>query len=162
MAVNRDVAGQCSAPVCLAGARSNGASGPATRGECRLAKKAKEAAKGGVEEKDLKRIVKEAVRQKNSAKEYASSAGGYIRNQIDKHGLEKTAFGWVCKLEGMEAQRKHEIVRCFLDYAAKAGVFDQMDMFDDTATTIEAIKKTLGKSKGPRPADEAIEELTQH
>jgi len=124
-----------------------------------MAKKATKISQGGIDSKDLRRVIKESVRQKSLASEQASSAGGYIRGQIEKYNIEKISFGWVTRLESMEPQRKHEVVRSFLEYALKGGVFDQMDLFDDTSDTLKGIADVLGSSKGPRPQDEQLDAL---
>lgn len=127
-----------------------------------MARQVKEdAGKKSIDRRDLERVIKEATRQKQLAGEYASQAGQYIKNQIEHHGLERTALGMLLRLKNMETERQQGVMRAFLDYALKGGLFDQTELFDDTVRSLQAIIDHIQSDdrRNASTPDEAINEL---
>ena len=81
---------------------------------------------------DLQRVLRESTRQRTKAKEAASAAGGFIKNQIELYDLEKVAFKWVSKLQELDSIRRNEVFREFLRYVHMSDMLDQADAFDET------------------------------
>jgi hypothetical protein len=127
-----------------------------------MARQVKEdAGKKSVAKADLERVIREATRQKQLAGEYASAAGQFIKNQIEHHGLERTALTMLLRMKAMETERQQGVMRAFLDYCLKAGLFDQTELFDDTVRTLQSIIDHIQSNdrRNANTPDEAIEEL---
>jgi hypothetical protein len=119
-----------------------------------------ETQKKSVAKQDLMRVIKEAVRLKQTASEYSGQHGAYIKNQIENYGLDRTALAMTMRLKNLETARQQAVIRCLLDYAHKAGLFDQTDLFDDTVKTLEAILETIkGAPRPTTPSDPTINAL---
>jgi uncharacterized protein (UPF0335 family) len=119
-----------------------------------------EAQKKTVAKQDLNRVIKEAVRLKQTASEYVGQHGAYVKNQIENYGLDRTALSMTMRLKNLETARQQTVMRCLLDYAHKAGLFDQTDLFDDTVRTLEIILETIkGAPRQPSPTDPTINAL---
>ena len=114
-----------------------------------------------VAKEDIQRVIREATQQKQRASEYQSSVGGFIKGQIERFELDRTAFNWTLRLNNMEPTRKQAVLREFLDYSLKAGHFDQVDMFDDMGGTLEEILALIRANdrRNSPTTDEAVEEL---
>ena len=127
-----------------------------------MAKQAKEEAaqaSKSISKTELQKFMREAVARKQEASEAASEAGSYIKNQIERHGLDRTAITIAMKLKGMEIARQQAVVRALLDYLYNSGVFDQVDLFDDTVKIMEAIVASI-KGNPRRPdIDEAVSSM---
>lgn len=124
-----------------------------------MAKKAKEVIeKKPVTAEDLQFFVKEAVKQTQSAADYASSAGGYIKNQIDRLGLNGKAAKMAVKLSNMEEGKRQTFLRDVLHYCFLLGHFDQLDMFDDTGKILTEILDRIETTDNTRTteADPAV------
>jgi hypothetical protein len=81
---------------------------------------------------DLQRVLRESSKARTKAKEAASSAGGYIKDQIETFELDRVAFGWASKLHGLDDMRRNEIFREFLRYVHLGELLAQADAFDET------------------------------
>jgi hypothetical protein len=116
-----------------------------------------ETKKKSVAKEDLNRVIKEAVRLKQTASEYVGQHGAYVKNQIDNYGLDRTALSMTMRLKNLETARQQTVIRCLLDYAHKAGLFDQIDLFDDTLVTLKAIVATIeGTPRPPQQPDPVV------
>lgn len=117
-------------------------------------------AKKTVRAEDLKRVIKEAVRLKQTAAEYTGQHGAYIKNSVENYGLDRMALTMTMRFKGLETARQQAVMRAFLDYAHKAGLFDQTDLFDDTVKTLEAILEAIkGAPRPTTPSDPTINAL---
>lgn len=124
-----------------------------------MARKAKELIESAkaLSSDDLRGFVKEAVRAKQNASELASSAGGYIKNQIERLGLNAKAAKQAVKLHQMEGAHRITHIRDLLNYSYLLGHFDQIDMFDDTGKILTLIlEKIEGSEKKTREPDPAV------
>jgi hypothetical protein len=102
----------------------------------------------GISAEDLKRVIGEAIQQKQSASEYAGMHGKVVANAVETYGIDKTAFTLSRRLSEMEEGRRAVVVRSCLDYWYKLGMFDQIDAFDDVTDTLRAILAELEAGKG--------------
>lgn len=93
----------------------------------------------GISADDLKRVIGEAVRQKQLASEYSGLHGKVVSNAVEQYGIEKNAFTLTRRMYEMEEGRRMAIVRSTIDYWHKIGFFDQVDAFDDVIDLMRRI-----------------------
>lgn len=123
-----------------------------------MARKAKESTEAPkLSPEDFQKFVKEAVRQKQSISEYVSSAGGHIKNQIERLGLNPKAAKQAVKLHAMEEAQRQAFWRDALTYSFYLGHFDPIDMFDDFGKVLTQILERIeGSEKQQRMPDPAV------
>ena len=111
---------------------------------------------------DLKRVIAEAVRQKQLAAEYNSNAATVTRGAVDQYGLEKTAFTFARRLSELEDGKRDGIVVALLDYCEKLGFLDgglfPEEMIDRLKATIERNHNAARpkRSKADKAVDDAL------
>lgn len=111
--------------------------------------KADAAAPKGIAEKDLKRVVKDIIRHKQNASENAGLAGKATSQAVEQYSLDPKALGIVVGLvKKNDLAKAMGTLRSIVDYADKAGLFDQIDAFDDVHEIFERISK---RGKNVRP-----------
>jgi len=88
----------------------------------------------GITKADLERVIAEAIRQKQTASEYAGLHAKVVANAVEQYGIEKTAFTFSRRLREMEEGRQATVIRSCIDYWHKLGFFDQTDAFSDTTS----------------------------
>lgn len=125
-----------------------------------MAKKLKDApAAAGVAKKDLKSVIADINRLKDSASEASGLAGKRTQQACEQYGLEKTALTFTARLERMEPAKRGGIVRSLHEYFHKAGFYDQIDAFDDVVDTLKSIIADIegdGGDDKPRERDDTI------
>ena len=106
-----------------------------------MAKKMNKAAEASkkIDADELKRIVTEIHRQKNSASEYAGRAGQVAKTAIDRHGLNRKAFSTIVSISKLDEPKRQDFLRSLLEYAHKMDMFASVDAFDDLKDTMAAI-----------------------
>ena len=70
-------------------------------------------AKKTVRAEDLKRVIKEAVRLKQTAAEYTGQHGAYIKNSVENYGLDRMALTMTMRFKGLETARQQAVMRAF-------------------------------------------------
>ena len=126
-----------------------------------MAKKIKEApSRDGIASKDLRGVIADINRLKDSASEASGLAGKRTQQACEQYGLEKTALTFVSRLDRMEPAKRQGILREVIHYAYKAGHFAEIDAFDDLIDRLEAIVKEArdGEEKPSKP-DETMSGL---
>ena len=93
----------------------------------------------GVNANDLKRVIAEAVRQKQAAAEYNSNAATVTRGAVEQYGLDKTAFTFTRRLSELEDAKRDAIVLASLDYWEKMGFLDGGLFPEDMIARLKAI-----------------------
>lgn len=102
----------------------------------------------GITKADLERVIAEAIRQKQTASEYAGLHGKVVANAVEQYGIEKTAFTFSRRLREMEEGRQATVIRSCIDYWHKLGFFDQTDAFSDVAELLRTVLADLEAGKG--------------
>lgn len=128
-----------------------------------MAKDVRDAAEAtGVEAADLKRVIAEAVRQKQLASEYAGNAATVTRGAVEQYGLEKTAFTFARRLSEMEDAKRDAVVVALIDYCEKLGFLDGGLFPDELIARLQAIIDRAHnavpspRSAADKAADDAI------
>ena len=96
-------------------------------------------ASAGVPKTKLKKAMSSIQADKAKASEYNGSAGKTQQQFMKEHGLDRTAFNLVLKLNKQEPQNQQATLRGVIEYAHKSGMFDDVDAFDDIVTRMEEI-----------------------
>lgn len=95
----------------------------------------------------FKKILGEAERARENAAEYGSMHGATIKNLVEQHSLEKTAFGFARRIARSETVKAQAIAGATIKYLHLAGVFDQLDAFSDLTATLRGIVDELESRK---------------
>jgi hypothetical protein len=103
----------------------------------------------------FREVVAEIVEAKAKASEQAGTVGKLTSQAVETYGLEKNGFTFVRKLMGMEAAKGQSALRAALDYADKAGMFDQKDAFNDCLSLMAEIVRRHHNGGEPAPAQES-------
>lgn len=106
-----------------------------------MADKAK--ASAGVPKSKLKSTISSIQADKAKASEYNGAAGKTQKQFMKEHGLDRTAFNLVVKLDKQEPQQQQTTLRGIIEYAHKMGMFDEVDAFDDMATRMAEISAEI-------------------
>ena len=93
----------------------------------------------GVPASKLKSTISSIQADKSKASEYNGSAGKTQQQFMKEHGLDRTAFNLVLKLDKAEPQNRQETLRGIIEYAHKMGMFDDVDAFDDIVARMKEI-----------------------
>lgn len=96
-------------------------------------------ASAGVPKAKLKSAISSIQADKSKASEYNGSAGKTQQQFMKEHGLDRTAFNLVLKLDKAEPQNQQATLRGVIEYAHKMGMFDEIDAFDDIVTRMKEI-----------------------
>lgn len=96
-------------------------------------------ASAGVPKAKLKSTISSIQADKAKASEYNGSAGKTQQQFMKEHGLDRTAFNLVLKLDKAEPQNQQATLRGVIEYAHKMGMFDEIDAFDDIVTRMKEI-----------------------
>lgn len=128
-----------------------------------MAKKVKDdAVEKAINRPTMKRLLADITKRKKAASEETSSLGGFMKNQLELHNLNRTAFNWTLKLNGMEAQQRAEVFRCFMEYVHKGDLLAQMELFDDTYKIMEEMRADKKENPPPKPkGDSTVVELAR-
>lgn len=117
-----------------------------------MAQQAKEQTRQPISEDKLRAILKDIQGKKDKASEAAGHVGKATAQACDQFGLDKNALTAVRRMYGMEEAKRGSFLFGLIDYAFKAGFFDQLDMLDDTTGTLKAIIARIegdGSAKPP-------------
>lgn len=93
----------------------------------------------GVNPVDLKRAIAEVSRLKANASEASGQVGAMTNSFVERHGLEKTAFTFVRRLNDMEEGKRASVLRSLIEYSHKMGMFAQVDAFDPFTDVLKKI-----------------------
>jgi polyhydroxyalkanoate synthesis regulator phasin len=125
-----------------------------------MAKQAKEGVRRGeLKAEDFQRVMREATRQSLRASEVQAEVGAYIKNQIERYGIHKKAFGTMRQISRLEVASQQEFIRELLRYLLMMDAFKQVDAFDDIRTILQEALETLGSNSARAEADETINAL---
>ena len=123
-------------------------------------RKAAPVAASEISKEDLKRVVGEVQRHKNSASEYAGYAGQAAKTAIERHSLDRKAFSFVAGLSKMDAAKRQTTLRSVLEYAHKLDMFADVDAFDNILDRMDEITAEVrDRGEKGRPADPVISTL---
>lgn len=124
-----------------------------------MADKAKPSA--GVPKSKLKSTISSIQADKATASEYNGSAGKTQQQFMKEHGLDRTAFNLVLKLDKQEPQKQQATLRGIIEYAHKIGMFDDVDAFDDMATRMAEISaEIIDRRHNQKGADKVVDMTT--
>ena len=126
-----------------------------------MARTPKAAADAAVKTKSLtasgfKKVLADAERARENAAEYGSMHGATVKNLIEQHSLEKTAFGFARRVARSETIKAQAIAGATIRYLHLAGIFDQVDAFSDLTTSLRAIVDELEARKETVPVRSAV------
>ena len=117
-----------------------------------MADKVSDQGKPPIEAAKLVAILKDIQAKKDKASEYAGHVGKATAQACDQHGLEKNALTVVRRMYGMEEAKRQSFLNGIVEYAFKAGYFDQLDAFDSVVDTLKAIIARIeGEEGGDKP-----------
>jgi hypothetical protein len=113
-----------------------------------------------IHQKDFQRDMSEINRQKGHATEYNGAAGKLTREAMDRHQLERAAFGFVMRLSKMDESKRQDAIRSSFKQIEATGFLDQIDAFSDLVDERHAVVERLkGKAPKPRQADQVMKQL---
>lgn len=93
----------------------------------------------GIEPEQLQKFVDEYERQVGLASEYQSGAGQFVKNQLERLGMDPAAWQRLKSLKRKAPDRRVSILAQELDSALKLGFFDQLDAFHPLAPVLREI-----------------------
>lgn len=115
----------------------------------------------GVGAKDLKKTISSIQADKAKASEFNGAAGKTQQQFMKKHGLDRTAFNLVVKLDKQEPQHQQTTLRGIIEYAHKMGMFDEVDAFDDMATRMAEISaEIIDRRHNQKDVDNVVDMAT--
>jgi hypothetical protein len=117
-----------------------------------MADEAKDLGKQPITREQLQAVLADLIAKKDKASEYAGHVGKATQQACEQYGLDKNALSTVRRIKGMEEAKAQSFLRGVIDYAWKAGLFDQFDAFDPMADLLRAILSEIEKNDQPRPA----------
>lgn len=111
---------------------------------------------------EFKRVLLEADRQSGLASEYAGSAGKVLRDAIDRMSLNRKGVQITRSLNKLDDAKRHETIRCTLEYWEAAGFFDQTDAFSDITDQLRGLLDRLtGRIPNRERDDPTLAALTR-
>ena len=109
----------------------------------------------------IKKAVAAIQADKDKASEFNGAAGKTQQQFMKEHGLDRTAFNFVMKLNKMEVIHQQGTLRGVIEYAHKMGMFDEVDAFDDMIALMRKIADEVEKRRhNAKPVDPIIDDLT--
>lgn len=102
----------------------------------------------GLTKQKYQAAIDQINRDKEKAKEANGVAAKATKDFCEQHGINPKALTIVAKLKAMEHQKRADLLRGIITGCDMMGYFDQIDMFDDTGTTIIAVAGRLQDKKG--------------
>jgi uncharacterized protein (UPF0335 family) len=109
----------------------------------------------GIPKKKLDALFKNVEKAKAEGSAANGEAGQLIKQAMDDLGLDRKAFNFVLGLRKSEETKRQGTLRGLIEYAHKAGMFDQVDAFDDLGTRLEEIAADIKKRREDRDPDAA-------
>lgn len=124
-----------------------------------MAKNVKEETKQ-ITAKELKRVVNDALRQKEQASEYTGRHGQIVKQAVESYGLHRKAFNQCVAAEKMDLINRQDFMAATIDYWVKMGFFAGDDMFERMGETLNAALESLKSSNvtSITPADKKMNE----
>jgi hypothetical protein len=109
---------------------------------------------------EFQRIAREINRQKVLSSEYQGSAGKLTRDAIDKHNLNRIAFGFYMRLSTMDEAKRQDVIRSVFDYIERGGYLDQIDLYSDITDQLSGMLDRLKDRRPTEPRHAADDPVT--
>ena len=104
---------------------------------------------------ELKQAITDASRHKAEASEWSGRQGQVegVKLFCERTSFDRTAFGWLRKLNDMDSIKRDHLIRTFLMGVLLMEFSVQKDLFDDVESMIEnTVAKEAAEDDDPRPA----------
>jgi len=98
---------------------------------------------------ELKTVLRDLSAKKDKASEAAGLIGKATSTAVERYGLEKNALTQVRRMQGMEETKRQAFLSSTIEYAYKAGFFDQIDAFDPMSAMLKEILDHIEGNKQP-------------
>lgn len=88
---------------------------------------------------DYKSVAKRVDHAKSNQQEYQGLYGQEVKSAVERHNLNRAAFGFATRLRKMEEAKRADVIRSLIWYLHCDGAFAQIDAFDDLSSDLEDI-----------------------
>lgn len=101
----------------------------------------------------LKSAIASVNRKKEEASEANGEAGSLTKQYCEDNNYNKKAFTFVASLKKKELQQQQEVIAALVTYAHALGMFDQIDMFNNSIDAMRQIVADAEKGQsGKKPS----------
>ena len=107
-----------------------------------------------ITKEEFTRILGDAKRHKEDAKEATGRHGQVVSQAVESYGLNTKAFNVIVGLAKKETTKQQEFLRAIILYADHAEMFDSIDGFDNIVEQMESIANRIRGRNSPAPADQ--------